>query len=193
VLVAQGGEAGGHSGQVGTMVLVPEVVDLAGDVPVVAAGGIADGRGLAAALALGAQGVMVGTRLLASDEMRVADAWKRRIVDAGSMDTVRVTGEDAVMPPYTVPGHAAHSAMRTLRTRFTDLIEHEPERVAREAAGLSAELLDAVRGGRGHEYLPFTGQSAALVGDVLPAGEIVRGMVAEAERALAAARSLAAG
>ena len=70
VIVAQGGEAGGHSGWVSTMVLVPQVVDVAGDVPVVAAGGIADGRGLAAALALGAQGVSMGTRFLASHEMR---------------------------------------------------------------------------------------------------------------------------
>ena len=72
VIVAQGGEAGGHGGWVSTLVLVPEVVDVAGDTPVVAAGGIADGRGLAAALVLGAQGALVGTRLLASEEMGVA-------------------------------------------------------------------------------------------------------------------------
>ena len=77
VIVAQGGEAGGHGGWVGTLVLVPEVVDVAGDTPVVAAGGIADGRGLAAALALGAQGALVGTRLLASEEMGIAEEWKR--------------------------------------------------------------------------------------------------------------------
>ena len=69
VIVAQGGEAGGNSGWVSTMVLVPQVVDVAGDIPVVAAGGIADGRGLAAALALGAQGVNLGTRFLATTEM----------------------------------------------------------------------------------------------------------------------------
>ena len=189
VIVAQGGEAAGHSGGVSTMVLVPQVVDLAGDVPVVAAGGIADGRGLAAALALGAQGVMIGTRLLASTEMSVAATWKRRIVEADALDAIRVTGEDAVMPPYTLPGHADHCAMRTLRTPFTDILENEPERVAREAPQLSAQLIEAVRGDRGHEYLPFTGQSAALVHAILPAGEIVRGMVAEAERALAGTRA----
>ena len=69
VIVAQGGEAGGHCGGVSTMVLVPQVVDMAGDIPVVAAGGIADGRGLAASLALGAQGVCMGTRFLASAEL----------------------------------------------------------------------------------------------------------------------------
>ncbi len=192
VVVAQGGEAAGHSGAVSTMVLVPQVVDLAGDVPVVAAGGIADGRGLAAALALGAQGVLIGTRLLASTEMRVAEVWKRRIVAAGALDAVRVTGEDAVMPPYSLPGHADHVAMRTLRTPFTDLLEGDPERVVRDAPRLSAQLIAAVRGDRGHEFLPFTGQSAALVHEILPAGEIVRRMVADAERALAAAAPVAA-
>ncbi len=78
MIVAQGGEAGGNGGWVATMVLVPQVVDLAGAVPVLAAGGIADGRGLAAALALGAQGVSMGTRFLASSELRIAEGWKRR-------------------------------------------------------------------------------------------------------------------
>src|SRR5215213_1613744 len=90
VIVAQGGEAGGHSGSIATIVLVPQVVDVAGDVPVVAAGGIADGRGLAAALMLGAQGVSMGTRFLASAEMRVADQWKQRIVEADASDAVKV-------------------------------------------------------------------------------------------------------
>lgn len=191
VIVAQGGEAAGHSGAISTMVLVPQIVDLAGDVPVVAAGGIADGRGLAAALMLGAQGVMIGTRLLASTEMTVAAEWKRRIVAAGALDAIRVTGEDPVMPPYTLPGRADHCAMRTLRTPFTDILENEPERVISQAPELAAQLIEAVRGDRGHEYLPFTGQSAALVDEILPAAEIVRGMVAQAERAVAMAHPVA--
>ena len=80
VIVAQGGEAGGHGGFVGTVALVPQVVDVAGAIPVVAAGGIADGRGLAAALALGAAGVAMGTRFLASEEMSVDPEWKRMTV-----------------------------------------------------------------------------------------------------------------
>src|SRR5262245_37643177 len=89
VLIAQGGEAGGHCGSVSTMVLVPQVVDVAGAIPVVAAGGIADGRGMAAALALGAQGVSMGTRFLASEELAIADEWKRRIVEADALDAVK--------------------------------------------------------------------------------------------------------
>src|SRR6185503_18971533 len=82
VLIAQGSEAGGNAGWISTMVLVPAVVDVAGEVPVVAAGGIADGRGIAAALALGAQGVSMGTRFLASQEMRIDPAWKDRIIQS---------------------------------------------------------------------------------------------------------------
>ena len=85
------------------MVLVPAVVDIAGVVPVVAAGGIADGRGVAAALALGAQGVSLGTRFLATPEMTIDAAWKGRIVEASAVDAVKVPHAERVMPPFTVP------------------------------------------------------------------------------------------
>jgi nitronate monooxygenase/enoyl-[acyl-carrier protein] reductase II len=114
VIVAQGGEAGGHGGFVSTLVLVPQVVDVAGEIPVVASGGIADGRGLAAALALGAQGASIGTRFLASTEMRIADEWKRRIVAADALDAVKVENSERIMPPYTRPGSPAQP--RALRT-----------------------------------------------------------------------------
>ncbi|MEV5321169.1 nitronate monooxygenase [Streptomyces sp. NPDC052687] len=177
VIVAQGGEAGG---EVSTMVLVPQVVDVAGDIPVVAAGGIADGRGLAAALALGAQGVVIGTRLLASVEMRIAGEWKERIVAADARDTIKLAHSDRYLPPFSRPG--AYGVPRSLRTPFVEEAEEHPERVDPEEAG--PRLLEAMRGGRGHEFLPFTGQSAALVHDVLPAAEIVRRTVADAEAVL---------
>src|SRR6185436_3021780 len=114
VIVAQGGEAGGHSGYVSTMALVPQVVDVAGDTPVVAAGGISDGRGLAAALALGAQGVAMGTRFLASVEMRIDAEWKRMIVDADALDAIQSPVVDMLLPPFNRP----HSDVlpRVLRT-----------------------------------------------------------------------------
>ncbi len=86
VIVAQGGEAGGYGGSVATMVLVPQVVDAVRPIPVVAAGGIFDGRGLAAALVLGAVGVNVGTRFLAAREATISDAYKQAIIAAASQD-----------------------------------------------------------------------------------------------------------
>jgi len=183
VIVAQGGEAGGHGGWVSTLVLVPDVVDVAGDTPVVAAGGIADGRGLAAALALGAQGVLVGTRLLASEEMAVAAEWKQRVVEAGALDAVKVPHSERVLPPYNRPGGPADP--RALRTPLIDRLGEDPESV--DPATMGPELLAALREDRMHEYIPFAGQSAALVHDVRPAGEIVRELVAGAEAALARA------
>jgi enoyl-[acyl-carrier protein] reductase II len=179
VLIAQGGEAGGHSGSVSTMVLVPQVVDVAGDVPVVAAGGIADGRGLAAALALGAQGVSMGTRFLASEELGIAEAWKRRIIEADATDAVKVVNSERVLPPYSRPG--ARVAPRSLRTPLVDHLREHPEWI--DPAAFGPRIRASVLEGRGDEYLPFAGQSAGLIDEVLPAAEIVRRIVAEAEAA----------
>ncbi|WP_245939255.1 NAD(P)H-dependent flavin oxidoreductase [Actinacidiphila glaucinigra] len=182
VIVAQGGEAGGHGGDVSTMVLVPQVVDMAGGTPVVAAGGIADGRGVAAAFALGAQGVSMGTRFLASTEMNISQDWKQRIVGADAVDAVKALNSDRILPPYSRPG--GFGVPRALRTEFVDTLRDHPERVDPEEA--VPRLLAAIRRGRGDEYLPFTGQSAGLVHDVLPAGDILRGILRQAEAVLAA-------
>jgi enoyl-[acyl-carrier protein] reductase II len=180
VIVAQGGEAGGHSGEVGTIVLVPQVVDVAGEIPVVAAGGIADGRGLAAALALGAQGVSMGTRFLASAELAIADAWKRRILDADASDAVKVVNHDRALPPFSRPG--ARVVPRSLPTPLVEQLRRHPEWI--DPGSIGARLREALLAGRGDEYLPFAGQSAGLIDEVLPAAEIVRRVVAEAEAAL---------
>jgi nitronate monooxygenase/enoyl-[acyl-carrier protein] reductase II len=187
VLVAQGGEAGGNSGWISTLVLVPApaAVDVAGDVPVVAAGGIADGRGLAAALTLGAAGASLGTRFLATDEMAIDPAWKRRIVAADAQDAVKVAHSERVMPPFTLPQVGAPFAPRALRTDLIDQLESAPDEV--DPAVLGPTLLRAVRAGGGHDLLPFTGQSAQLVHDVVPARELVARLVREAEQALARA------
>jgi enoyl-[acyl-carrier protein] reductase II len=185
VIIAQGGEAGGHSGAVATIVLVPQVVDIAGDTPVVAAGGIADGRGLAAALALGAQGVSMGTRFLASVELGIADRWKRRIVEADAIDAVKVVNSERVLPPYSRPGVRAEP--RALRTPLVDQLREHPEWI--DGPSIGQRMRTAVMEGGGDEYLPFAGQSAGLIDAVLPAGEIVRRTISEAEIALAAMRA----
>ena len=183
VLVAQGWEAGGNAGWVSTMVLVPQVVDVAGQVPVLAAGGIADGRGIAAAVALGAEGVLLGTRFLASAEMAIDQAWKERIVAADATDAVKVPNSERVMPPFTLelpPGRAP--APRALRTPLIDQLESDPESV--DPASVGRSFVSDVRAGGGHDRLPFTGQSAALVGDIAPAAEIIDRLMDETEAAL---------
>jgi enoyl-[acyl-carrier protein] reductase II len=181
VIVAQGGEAGGHAGSIATMVLVPQVVDAAGDIPVIAAGGIADGRGLAAALALGAQGVSMGTRFLASAELAIADEWKRRIVESDARDAVKVANSERVLPPYTMPG--ARVEPRAMTTPLIAQLREHPEWL--DPTTIGPRIRDAVLAGRGHEYLPFAGQTVGLIDEVLPAAEIVRRTVAEAEAILA--------
>ncbi len=192
VLVAQGWEAGGNTGWVATMVLVPQVADLAGDIPVLAAGGIADGRGIAAALALGAQGVVMGTRFLASAEMAIDPAWKERIVAADATDAVKVPSSERVMPPFTLdlpPG--TPPAPRALRTPLIDQLESDPESVDPQSVGPS--FVADVRAGGGHDRLPFTGQSAGLVHDIAPAAEIMARLVTETNAAIESAEAAKSG
>jgi enoyl-[acyl-carrier protein] reductase II len=182
VLIAQGSEAGGNAGWISTMVLVPAVVDVAGEVPVVAAGGIADGRGIAAALALGAQGVSMGTRFLASQEMRIDPAWKDRIIQSGALDAVKVPNSERVMPGFNLPQTGVPFAPRALRTALIEQLESKPESV--NAAEVGPQLVAAVRQGAGHDFLPFTGQSVELIHDIEPAAKLLRRLFAEAEEIL---------
>lgn len=118
IIVAQGSDGGGYIGTVGTFALVPQVVDAVRPIPVVAAGGIADGRGLAAAIMLGAEGINLGTRFLASDEAPVGPAWKRSIVEAAAEDAVRVDVVNDIMPN---PGNLGYgTVLRSLRSPFID-------------------------------------------------------------------------
>lgn len=182
VVIAQGSEAGGQgmAAGVGTMALVPQVVDAVAPIPVLAAGGIGDGRGLAAALALGAAGANVGTRFLASEEAAADDGWKRRIAEAESEDVVRFQAWSAIMPPAAPGAYAV--VPRVIRTDFVSEWESRPEEASAQAERLQREIIGAVRGGRTHEVLPFTGQTAGMVADVQPAAKIVRDMVTGAER-----------
>ena len=189
-IIGQGSEAGRQGLMLGpsSMVLIPQVVDAATPISVLVAGAAADGRGLAAALVLGAQGANVGTRFLASEEAGAPDVWKRAILDAESEDVVRFDVWDEIMPS---PRSGAYPIVpRILRTAFFDEWRGRREETGRQADRLRGEITAALAAGRTHDLVPFCGQTAGLVGDVLPAGEIVRRMVADTERALSEAASL---
>jgi enoyl-[acyl-carrier protein] reductase II len=183
VIIAQGSEAGGQGMAlgVGAMALLPQVADAVDPIPVLAAGGVADGRGLAAALVLGAQGANVGTRFLASSEASAEEGWKRTILQTESEDVVRFDAWEAIFPPA---GGAYATVPRVLRTPFVEEWLGRTQDARRDAGRLRDEVLSAIRGRTTHELLPFAGQTAGMVHDVLPAREIVERMVAEAELAL---------
>ena len=189
-IIAQGSEAGGQGMAlgVGAMALIPQAVDAADPIPVLAAGGVADGRGLAAALVLGAQGANVGTRFLASEEASADEAWKKAILESESEDAVRFEAWEGIFPP--AGGGAYATVPRVLPTPFVREWSGRAQAASKEAPRLRDEVLSAIRGRTTHELLPFTGQTAGMIHDVLPAGEIVKSMVAEAKRALKKASEL---
>jgi nitronate monooxygenase/enoyl-[acyl-carrier protein] reductase II len=182
VLIAQGTEAGGNAGWIATSVLVPMVVDVAGDIPVVAAGGIGDGRGIAAALALGAEGASLGTRFLATTEMEIAQSWKDRIVGADALDAVKFSNSEKVMPPFNIPQVGVPFAPRSLRSPLIEQLERDPDSVV--PSEVVPKVVQALKAGGGEDLIPFTGQSAGLVRDIVPAADLVARLVAEAEQAL---------
>jgi len=175
VIVAQGNEGGGHVGEIGTTVVVRQVVKAVAPIPVLAAGGLADGAGLAAALALGADGVLLGTRFLATEEAPVDAAYKRAVVASGGDDTIVTTVSDT-LSGRDWPGAWA----RLRRTRFIEeWLGREPElRRRREAVWASLEAAEESDPDYG---LMWIGQSAGLIDAVMPAGDVVRQIVGEAE------------
>jgi enoyl-[acyl-carrier protein] reductase II len=183
VVIAQGSEAGGQgmAAGVGAMALVPQVVDAVAPVPVLVAGGVADGRGLAAALVLGAAGANVGTRFLATEEASVDAQWKERILEIESEEAVRFEAWGAILPPSE---RGYEVVPRVIRTDFVAAWEGREEEAGRQAERLRAEIMAAIEQERPHELTPFAGQSAGLVEEILPAGQVVRAIASEAERAL---------
>ena len=184
VIIAQGSEAGGQgmASGVGAMALIPQVVDAVHPIPVVVAGGVADGRGLAAALVLGAQGANVGTRFLASEEASSAPAWREQIIGAESEEAVRFDTWSAFFPPSR---QSAYDVVpRVLRTPFVERWQGRSDEARAQADELRSEIMALVGRRAPHEAVPFTGQTTGLISEVLPADEIVRGMVNEAEEAL---------
>lgn len=192
IIVAQGTEAGGHGGARATLPLVPALVDLvarrAPEAMVVAAGGIADGRGLAAALTLGAEGVLVGTRFYASVESLAHDLAKARVVAASGDATMRTTIFDIVRGldwPKPFTGRALCNAFSSRwHGRETDL----STRVADEMKRYKA----AVKAGDFSTAVIFAGEDVDLIEDAPPAAAIVARLAQEAERALQSAARLLA-
>ena len=167
----------------GTLTLVPQVVDAVDPIPVLAAGGVADGRGLAAVLAAGADGANIGTRFLASDEAAAHDDWKRAIAEAESEAAVRLEPWADLFP---TEGEGAYPVVpRVLGTEWVDRLRADPQTARERADELRAQVIEAVTSRAPHALVPFTGQTAGLIRETLPAAEIVRRMVAEAEAAIA--------
>lgn len=186
VLVAQGTEAGGHGSTRATLPLVPAVVDIAGSVPVLAAGGIADGRGLAAALMLGAAGVVCGTVFYASAEAVTHPNAKAAVVAASGDDTERGTSVDVVRGI----DWPAEWNIRTLRNSFTEKWSRNPDGLKANAERERERFLAARDAGDTDIAAVIVGEGAGLVSGVLPAADIVRNMVAQAEQALRRASDL---
>lgn len=180
-IAAQGLEAGGHAGAwSATLPLVPAVVDAVGDIPVLAAGGIADGRGLAAALMLGAEGVWMGTRFVASEEWAGGDWAKARVVAASTDDTVQTRVYDLISgAPF--PEWAGD---RVIRNAFVDTWGPREAEVPAQAETLVQQISAALRDGDADVAAVRAGSAAGLIHAVEPAGEIVRRVVAEAEQVL---------
>ncbi len=169
-IVAEGMESGGHVGETTTMCLVPQVVD-AVSIPVVAAGGIADGRGMAAALSLGAQAVQMGTRFICTEECIAHASFKSKLLDARDRATA-------------VSGHSLGHPVRALENKMARLFS------TMEKAGASPQELEAF--GSGKLYLGviqgdiengslMAGQIAGLIHDIKPVREVIRDVVAQAE------------
>ncbi len=190
IVVAQGTEAGGHTGTVATMPLVPQIVDAVGErVPVVAAGGLFDGRGLVASLALGADGVWIGTRFIATLEARSTPGYKEALVR---------TPEDGTAISRAFTG----KTLRAVRNATTQHFEEHPE----ELKPFPEQIFASMQGGYMHlggdEETPGVdpdrecypaGQGTGAIHDIVPAGELVHRIVAEAEETLVRLDGLRAG
>jgi len=177
-VICQGGEGGGHTGLVGTLPLVAQAVESV-KIPVVAAGGISDGRGLAAALALGAQGVWIGTRFIASTEAHAGQAYREAVVAAEDVDTVRTRCYSG-------------KPMRVMKNPYVEDWETRPQEIQpfpmqamhSSKAGVMGGIGGQVEGLDPDRSCFAMGQSAGGIHDIKPAAQIVAEMVAEAEAAI---------
>ena len=169
-LIAEGGESGGHVGELTTMVLVPLICD-ATDLPVIAAGGIADGRGFAAAFMLGACGVQMGTRFLCAEECSVNPVYKEKIVKAGDLCTM-VTGKRLGHPVRSL---RTNFSREYFKAEYSSMPDEELEALA------SGALRKAAVEGDQKDGCFLSGQIAAIVNKIQPAADIIREVVEGAE------------
>jgi nitronate monooxygenase len=170
LLVAQGHEGGGHTGRIGTMALVPQAIDAAYPVPVLAAGGIGDGRGLAAALAMGCVGVWIGTRFVATNEGGALPVNKQHIVDATDEDT-------RVSRAYT------GKTLRATYSKFHDLWDGsglDPLPFPTQVLISSALLASFIEGKKDDHVGGLAGQVSGLIKEIKPARQVIEEMVEEA-------------
>ena len=181
LIVAQGHDAGGHNSPVGTMALIPQVVDAVAPIPVLGAGGITDGRGVAAAIMLGAQGAWIGSAFLATEEAGIQDFQKQAIVDSDEENTVvsrSVTGKPARLIRSKWTQAFAESGNEALPMPFQSMVSGPVL-----LAGAIAKRADIVPG--------FAGQGIGMIKSIRPAREVLAEIVEVAERALAGAQRFA--
>lgn len=170
-IVAEGTEAGGHVGETTTMALIPQVVD-AVNIPVLAAGGIADGRGIIAAYALGAEGVQVGTRFLATEECPVHENFKKAVLDCGDADTL-VTGRSL--------GGPVRSIKNSMTVKFLELERRGASRDELEELSLGS-LRKAVLDGDTDNGSVMSGQISGMVNEITTVEDAITSMFQEAEK-----------
>ena len=180
-VIAQGNEAGGHGGPEPLWSFLPKALAAAGDVPVIAAGGIIDGRGLAAALALGASGVSMGTRFLATPESAATPSHKRALLDSQPGDTLYSQVWDDIWGEVW-PG----IKVRALRNAALDRWHGRPDDLARDLARARAGLAAATARDDAEEMPLLAGTGAGHITAIVPAGQLVRAIVAEADQVIRA-------
>ncbi|MQG77595.1 MAG: nitronate monooxygenase [SAR202 cluster bacterium] len=179
-IAAQGTEAGGHTGHSGTLPLVPAVIDVVGDIPVIAAGGIADGRGLAAVLMLGAEGAFIGSRFVASLESAREDWEKQIVVKAGVDETVLTKAYDLAMGS----AFPADIGDRVIRNDYTGEWHGRDAEVVAKSEALKAQVTAAIQAKDAGTAPIRAGNAVGLISSVEAAGELLRKIVEEAESIL---------
>jgi NAD(P)H-dependent flavin oxidoreductase YrpB (nitropropane dioxygenase family) len=179
IIIAQGTEGGGHVGWMASMPLIPMIVDAVSPLPVLAAGGFADGRGLVAALSLGAQGILLGTRFLATTESPLHPNFKQAIVDSDGHDT-QLSEIPDIAAGLVWPG----AMTRSRRNRFVERWSGREWLLRQNRVEALARLRAARESGDVEEGPLSMGQDAGLIRDVVDAGEIVARIAQEAETIL---------